>query len=113
MSENGIDNVVTVGAGKVGYEAPDGNVIVKFGWNELKKIGAQLCAIIGRTKALILRYFGDNNLIVALLELIEVLCPLIQNVADSASAGTLGDLPDNTLQQLVIDLQAFVTKWGE
>lgn len=91
MAQNGVDNRVLIEDGTIGFDVGNGIVRFRFGWDTLRDLGRQMCRLLGSLGTLIRQAFGDNPMVVALLDLIDVLCPLIEDVA-----GGFADGDDNT-----------------
>lgn len=110
MAQNGIDNRIVASDGSVGWEVSTGRPFFRFGWDAMSELGKRICALVNSVKPLILRAFGDNALIVALLELIDVLCPLIDDVAVPLSEGQ--SVADDTTRKQVLatDLRSIADK---
>lgn len=105
MSNNGLDNRVILSDGSVGYDDGTGSVRVKFGLSALNTLGRKLCGVVAAFRPVILQYFGDNPQIVALINLIDLLCPLIDDVAQALSDDTGDPTAMSSYEQLPASLR--------
>lgn len=108
--QNSTDNRVVASDGTVGWADKAGQPFFRFGWDALSELGRRLCQLVNGVRPLITRSFGDNVLIMSLLELIEILCPMIDDVAIPLADGL--PVSDDAIikQRVATDLRRLADK---
>lgn len=102
MPENdGIANKVVLPDGKSAWLDEEGVARTQVGWNTLAKVARALCAVVTKFAPKWRKMFGENQLIIALLLVLEVLCPVLVTVSNSLEKGIIPPDSDDLKQQLV------------
>lgn len=111
-ANDGVNNKVVMADGRVGWTDDGGVPRTRFGWGALRDLGRQMCRIVTSFGGLIRRSFGDNPTIILLIDVIDILCPLVEGVSEPLSDGN--DIPNQSalFSDALNALQALIDKNG-
>lgn len=110
---DGVANKVTLEDGTVAYYDAKGNLRKKFGWGALNDLAKGLCRLVTKFSPIIKQVFGENKTILLVLDIANVACSALQDIAEPLSEGA--DIIDSAglLQEYLGALQGIIDTYQE